>query len=226
MFTFRVEGLDKLLKRLDGFERQIPFVLATTLNNAADSARDQLPRVWAEHITVRNPNFLRAALTTRGRRATKASLRVELYDQYGRGNLGLHSTGGAAHGSGALAIPTTSSGIKGRRGAKGVPKGLQPRNLARSFGKVGKSGDVLIYQQVGKYQKATKAAHKRAAKSGGPRPKGKDNRHLRLEYVTKQTNRVRADVPFQAEFVRIMRREVPKQFSVAVKAAMKTAFRK
>ena len=226
MVTFRVDGLDRLLKKLDGFERQIPFAMAVALNKAADVAREELPQVWAQHITARNPNFLKAALTTRGRRATKANLRVELYDQHGRGNLGLHGLGGAAHGHGALAIPTTSSGISKRRGAKGVPKGMQPRNLANSFAKTGKSGDVVIYQKTGKYQKATKAAHRKAARTGEPRPKGTDNRHLRLEYVTKSTNRVRADVPFHAEFARIMRREIPKQFSTAIKAAMKTSFRK
>ena len=226
MVTFRIDGLDRLLKKLDGFERQIPFAMSVALNKAADVAREELPQVWAQHISARNPNFLKAALSRKGTSATKTRLRVELRDVIGRGNLNLHDKGGSAHGSGALAIPTTSSGIGKRRGAKGVPKGMQPRNLANSFAKIGKTGDIIIYQKTGKYQKATKAAHRKAARTGDPRPKGTDNRHLRLEYVTKPTNRVRADVPFQAEFNRIMKREIPKQFSIAIKAAMQKSFKK
>ncbi len=214
MVTFDLRDITRVTKRLERFANQIPFALATALNKSTDVAREELPQVWAQHITARNPNFLKAALSRKGTSATKRNLRVELRDVIGRGNLGLHDKGGSAHGSGALAIPTTTSGISRRRGAKGVPKGMQPRNLTRSFGKAGKSGDTLIYQQVGKYQKATK------------RKDGHDGRSLKLAYVTKPTNRVRADVPFHAEFDRIMRREMPKQFSTAIKAAMKTALRK
>ena len=83
----------------------------------------------------------------------------------------------------------------------------------------------MIYQRTGKYQKATKAAHRKAARIGEPRPKGTDNRHLKLEYVTKPTNPVRADVPLSREFYKIMRREVPKQFVIAMRSAMKNSGR-
>ncbi len=209
--SFDFSDIDRVLKDLDVFERQIPFALATALNKSADVARQELPQVWAERIHARNPGFLRAALTRKGTSATKTRLRVELYDQYGRGNLKLHNQGGTARGRGAQAIATTTSGITAKRGPKGVPKGLRPRNLPNSFAKAGKGGDLVIYQRTGKYKKATK------------KREGRDGRGLKLEYVTKPSNRVPADVPLSREFARIMRREMPKQFSISIKAAMATA---
>ncbi|RYC29182.1 hypothetical protein D3273_25290 [Lichenibacterium minor] len=226
MVTFRIDGLDRLLRNLGEFERQIPFAMAQALNRSADQAREELPAVWAQHITARNPNFLKSAMTTKGERATKSRLRVVLYDRFGTANLNLHDKGGTARARGAFAIATRTSGITARRGQKGVPKGLRPRNLANAFAKTGKSGDLVIYQRSGKYQKATKTARNKAERTGGPRPKGTDNRHLRLEYVTKPTNPVRADVPLSREFYQIMRREAPKQFAIAMRSAMKNSFRK
>ncbi len=187
---------------------QIPFALATALNKSADAAREELPQIWAEHIKVRNPNFLKAALTTRGARATKRSLRVTLYDQYGRGNLKLHDVGGTARAkSGAMAVPTST--ISAKRGSKGIPKGMQPRNLANSFMVTGKSGDKLIFQRPGKSKRKAKTT-----KASGA---------LKLAYVIKSTNPVHADVPLTSEFQRIVQREMPKQFKAAIVRAMSTA---
>ena len=103
-----------------------------------------------------------------------------------------------------MAIPT--SAISARRGAKGIPKGLQPRNLSNSFSVKGKSGDKLIYQRVGRRSKGKKSGNV-----------------LRLAYVVKASNPVRADVPLAQAFERIMRREMPKQFKIAMTRAMATA---
>ena len=211
---FDTRDFQRAARNMGALADQIPFALAVALNKSADTARNELPQVWAQHITARNPNFLKAALTTKGARANKRSLRVELYDQYGRGNLNLHDLGGTAHGRGALAIATTTSNIKSRRGPKGVPKGLRPRGLPNSFAKPGTTGDLVIYQRTGKYRKASK------------KREGQDGRGLKLQYVTHPTTRVPADVPLRREFVRIMRREMPKQFAVSMKAAMATVRKK
>ncbi|MGL3107075.1 hypothetical protein [Bradyrhizobium sp. BR 1432] len=54
---------------------QIPYIMATTLNMAADSTRSYLiETTWPSSVTVRNRSFMNAALTTKGSRATKGDL--------------------------------------------------------------------------------------------------------------------------------------------------------
>ena len=147
---------------------------------------------------MRNPNFLKAALTTRGKRATKRNLRVELYDQLGRASLTKHETGGTKSPKGAaLAVPTAA--VRSRRGSKGVPRGLRPKNLPNSF----RMGDA-VYQRTGK---------------------GK-NKKLRLMYVLKPSAQISPRVPFHRNFETIMRREVRRAFGPRLEAAMKTAIRR
>ena len=226
MVTIRFEGLDRLLKNLGEFERQVPFALAQALNKSADVAREELPQIWAENIRVRNPNFLKAALTTRGSRATKSSLRVELYDQYGRGNLALHDKGGTnrAH-TGSLAIPSTAVGQ--RRGARGVPKNLKPSALPNSFKTDGRRANPhlkpnSVYVREGAYRAKGSAI----GRTGKKRKKTADSRTVKLMYTLRPSAPIRADVPLTREFTRIMRREMPRQFDIAMKAAMQTAFRR
>ena len=211
--TFDLRDFQRVARQMQAFEEQIPFALARALNEAAEVARRELiSTTWAQHITVRNPNFLKAALTTKGARATKRNLRVEIYDKLGRGNLSLHDQGGTRRGQGALAVPT--SALASRRGSKGIPKGMRPKTLPKSFAKPGKSGDMLIFQRTGSYKKA------------GKRALAQDNRHLKLAYVLKPSTPIRADVPFHADFNRVMRREMPRQFQVFMQKAMETAFKR
>ena len=201
MLTFDLRDFQRYARRMDGLASQIPFALAGALNASAEVARRELAeQVWPEHVEARNRSFLRAALSTKGTRATKRNLRVVIYDRLGRGSLLLHDRGGTKKPRGkALAVP--SAELQGRRSGKGVPKGLRPRNLPAT-GPSGAfvKGDVL-YQRVG------------TGKSRG----------LKLMYVLKPSAPIRADVPFHAAFATAMRRTMPIQFRLAMRKAMATA---
>lgn len=191
---FDMREFERRARSIAAAEDQIPFALSRTLNDAAEIARSNLiDETWPRHVQVRDRNFLRAALTTSGRRATKRNLTVEIYDKLGRAHLGLHSKGGIKQAKGRLAIPDQK--VKARRGSKGVPKSLRPSALPNSFRK----GDA-IFQRMG----------------------GKKNPHLRLMYVLKPTANQKADVPFDIDFRSIMLREVRSRFGVRMREAMRT----
>lgn len=119
---------------------QLPFAIATTMNDAAKATRTELvEQVWPKAVTVRNRTFMRAAL--RIEFAAKASLSVSIFDTLGRGHLALHAKGGTKLAKGKLAIPTSAI----PRGAGGVRQSMRPRSLTRSVRK----GD-LIFQASGK----------------------------------------------------------------------------
>ncbi|KYK44737.1 hypothetical protein A1D31_36105 [Bradyrhizobium liaoningense] len=88
---------------------QIPYIMATTLNMAAENTRSYLiETTWPSSVTVRNRSFMDAALTTKGSRATKGDLTVEIYDKIGRANLFLHAKGGTRRAKGGnLSIPSS-----------------------------------------------------------------------------------------------------------------------
>ena len=199
--VFDTKQFQRAARRMDALASQIPFALALALNGSAELARRELAEtVWPEHVDARNRSFLKAALSTKGTRATKRNLRVVVFDRLGRGNLLLHDRGGTKRPRGkALAVP--SAALQARRTGKGVPKGLRPRNLPAT-GPSGAfvKGDVL-YQRVGRGQ----------------------SRGLQLMYVLKPTAPVRADVPFHAAFATAMRRTMPAQFRAAMRRAMATA---
>ena len=201
MVEFKFRDVDRVVRNLRGFERQIPFALAKALNNTVEIARDKLPRTFAEHVEVRNSRFLKNALTTKGRRATKMRLRVELYDRWGRGNLKLHAEGGTRRArSDVLAIPSRI--ITPKRTGRGVPKGMKPRNIVATIPK--RALRVIpgrgIYIGVGG--------------------------NLKPLYNFRPSAPIRRDVPLHQEFERIVRAEMPKQFRRSMREAMKTAFRK
>ncbi|MCA1419464.1 hypothetical protein [Bradyrhizobium sp. BRP23] len=170
---------------------QIPYIMARTLNDAANATRSYLiHQTWQSSVQVRNQSFMNAALTTKGERASKGDLSVTIYDKLGRANLALHAKSGTRMGvTGSLAIPPTGAVS---RTARGVPQGQRPRNLKNSFRK----GDV-IYQRVGK------------------------NR-LRLMYVLKQQAKIKKDVPFYADFARVMIAELERNLARNIARAMST----
>ncbi|UQR66194.1 hypothetical protein LRP30_13465 [Bradyrhizobium sp. C-145] len=109
---------------------QLPYILARSLNDAAEKTRSYLiERTWPTAISAKNRSFIGAALTARGARATKQDLRVEIYDKLGRGNLMLHAKGGTRRAKGAnLAIPSSANVKRTASGA--VSRGQTPRALA------------------------------------------------------------------------------------------------
>jgi hypothetical protein len=177
---------------VNGALDQVPFALSLALNDAAKDTRSKLiGETWPRSVVVRNRSFMRAALRTVF--ASKTNLRVGIFDSLGRGSLALHDKGGVKRARGQLAIP--SKRVQARRGGKGVPANLRPRNLAR---KVVKNG--LIFQAQGR---------------------GKNSK-LVLMYALRAQAKLRADVPFSADFRRFMLQEVERKFPIAMMKAMST----
>ena len=214
MLTLNLRDFERVTRRLGAMADQIPFALANAMNDAVKVARKQIvEQTWPTHMKVRNAKFIDQAMHMEF--ANKKNLRVELFDRFGRGNLLLHAKGGQRSAQkGSLAVP--SNILKAKRTGRGIPAPLRPSALSNSF----KKGDV-IYQRVGKYQKAGKAATKKAKRSG-TRARGKDGRGLKLMYVLKPSVPIRSDVPFQDDFNRVFRREVMRAFGSRIRQAMAT----
>jgi len=191
--SFDMREFERAASGIGALQDQIPFALSQSLNDGVDAARDYLiTHTWPAHVSVRDANFMKASLTTKGSRATKKNLRVELYDKLGRGHLKLHETGGTKRPSKSkIAIPDRK--LLDRRTARGVPKGTRPGKAPNTFRK----GDV-IYQVTG----------------------GKKNRKLKLLYTLKASAPIKGVVPFHADFDAVMRREVARSFPNRIRAAM------
>lgn len=139
---FDIRQFKAAAQQAGGMLDQVPFALSMALNRAVEGARDEIiGQTWPKHVVVRKANFLQAALTTNGERATKNRLRVVLYDRLGRGSLKLHAEGGTKQARGRLAIPTKAV----QRGSSGVVASQRPANMAR---KVVKRN--LIFQASGR----------------------------------------------------------------------------
>ena len=123
-------------------------------------------------------------------RSNRRNLRVAIFDSLGRANLGLHDKGGIAKPRNGRFAIPTK---RVRKGAKGVVQSQRPSVLAR---KVVKKG--LIFQKVGR---------------------GK-NEKLQLMYKLQASNKIKADVPFHADFKRFMEDEITREFPKALAQAM------
>ncbi|GEM_PF-1133883 len=120
----------KLSRSLDQVGRkQLPFAFAKTLNKTMKAAEKYtVARTSPRGFDVRNRAFFKASMFTGTalRREMKTTLRVAARDQFDRGNLQLHATGGTKRArSGRIAIPSRFT--KATRGARGVRKALLPR---------------------------------------------------------------------------------------------------
>ena len=205
--TFDFRDFERTAKAMQATVDQIPFALARSMNDALAASREQIvERTWPSRMTVRNSRFMGVAM--RREFASKRRLSVSLFDTLGRGNLTLHEDGGSRRPRGAsIAVP--SSTLLAKRSGKGVPKGLRPGALPNAFRK----GDVL-YQRTGKYQKAGKV------KRDGTRRAPVDGRGLKLMYVLAPSAPIKAEVPFHADFDRVMTQEVWRSFAPRLQAAM------
>lgn len=196
MLRLDFSAFERKARELDASIDQVPFALAQAMNQAVKNAREVLVQdTWPRHVQQRNKNFIRAALRVQ-EWANKRSLRVVLGENpalQGRGNLALHAKGGSKRPRGSsIAVP--SQELQARRSAKGVPKGMRPANLPNSF----KKGDVL-YQRVG--------------------PK---RRKLKLVYTLKPSTKIKADVPFEADFQAAFLADARASFPAALARAMKS----
>ena len=141
ILTFDFSSFKRMADRIGVAAQQVPYALATSLNQSAFQAREDIVGMWPSAVNVRNKAFLGWAL--RVVPATKTNLRVEINDHRadGRGNLKLHADGGIRTTRGRLAIPS----LNVRRGSHGVVKGQRPVNLKDKF----QRGDIL-YARIGK----------------------------------------------------------------------------
>jgi hypothetical protein len=203
-----MRAFEQRAREIAGAVDQLPFVISRSLNEAAEKTRDHLAnQTWPSSVQARDKNFMKAALSTKGARATKEVFRVTIFDKLDRGHLALHDQGGTKAAKGRLAIPLPV--VKGKRGSKGVPKGLRPTALPNSFRK----GDV-IYQRVGNYTR--KGKQKMSAFAG------RDQRKLVPVYVLKPSARIKHDVPFTVDFRHVMSREINAAFPSWMAKAMAT----
>jgi len=139
-FVVDVSEIDSMAATMNAAADQIPFALANAMNHAAFVTRQYLiDNTWPQHVHMRNPNFMRAAL--RVEQATKQNLTVEIYDALNRSvKLKLHAEGGTKVARGRFAIPNPRYV---RKDATGVVVSQKPKNLPDSFIR----GDA-IYQRV------------------------------------------------------------------------------
>lgn len=191
---FDVREFEQRTKELEGTLDQMPFALALALTDAANITKQALVDEWPQHVTQRNPGFIKRALQVKP--ATKHDLRVEIYDSLGRAHLELHADGGIKQAKGKFAIPVESN-VK--RGARGVSRSKWPRSLSNSFvaDLHGKGAALWV-----RY--------------------GRKGRRLRLMYALRAAVPVRKDVPFRETFATSMMRELRESFPAAMKRAMST----
>ena len=179
---------------------QMPFAISRAMNDAVKATRNEIiTSTWPTHVHVKHPSFIRWAFNVKY--ASKRSLTVEITDDkaQGRGQLGLHDTGGVKSARALQAVP----GQYIRKNGRGVPRNQLPRALPNSFRK----GDV-IFQRV-----------QTSKRTGG-------KRSLKLMYVLKPSVRLKADGPFTQDFNRVMREELERAFPRRMEEAIRTAFRR
>jgi hypothetical protein len=179
---------------------QIPYILARSLNDGAEKTRTVLIEdTWPSSVQARNRSFIGAALTTKGARATKETLEVQIYDRLGRANLLLHAKGGTRRAEGGnIAVPSSRNVTRTARGA--VRPTQLPKNLQRSF----KRGR-FIFQEVGR----------RSKKAGSVQ-------RLRLMYTLTPNVPIKLDVPFYRDFAETMRQAMREAIPKNVEIAMRT----
>jgi hypothetical protein len=123
--------VDKALKEIAGLERQLPFVISSTLNSTAFIVRKHVIEVtYPKSFKVRNTVFARQVF-----RVTKLSTKRDLESAVGDGTertfpfLERHARGGQKRprNGGSLAIPVVPDNVRGARGA--VKKALKPVNI-------------------------------------------------------------------------------------------------
>jgi hypothetical protein len=106
MLKFDFSDFEKMADKLDVAAKQLPFAISKAMNQSAFATRGELIDEWSSHLTVRNQNFARVALTVET--SKKSDLTVSITDKRvdGRGNMALHADGGTRTGQGGdMAIP-------------------------------------------------------------------------------------------------------------------------
>ncbi|MDT3382514.1 hypothetical protein RNI52_34630 [Labrys neptuniae] len=141
ILTFDFSSFERMAKKLEVARQQLPFAIATAMNQSAFATRSELIQDWPKHVTAKNPSFVGWAFGVR--KATKTNLSIEINDERAGGRTLLKglADGGQHTSQGRLAVPVAGQ----RRGARGIVPSQRPRALKQAF----KKGDV-IYEVVGK----------------------------------------------------------------------------
>jgi hypothetical protein len=190
------KAFERWTKLIDGEITQLPFALASAMNTAAFEARTKLIEETWPAHVKVRDRNFLKFALRVDQKATKRSLTVAITDRNSNGRGNL-----ILHAKGGTKPARRLLAIpdrKVRRGAKGVSANQRPAALPNSFRK----GDI-IYQRYG--------------------AKG---RKLRLMYTLKPSARIKADVPFHADFKRYMLAGVRKSFPEAMARAMRPRGRK
>jgi len=128
MITVNIESDVKLaISEIVDMERQLPFVIASTLNSTAFKVREHIvTETYPQSFKVRNSVFPRRLFRV-VKLATKRDLVTVLGDSLGREYLQDQAQGGVKTPRGSLAIPTDPESVRTSRGA--VRKPLKPVNI-------------------------------------------------------------------------------------------------
>lgn len=203
MITLDVSADFDRLERslLDMEKRQLPFAISQALTSTAFDVRKQLvDRTWPRSVDVRDARFINAAL--RVDKASKRILVAGVYDRLERDFLERQARGGIKTGRGHdVAIPTER--VKARRGARGVPKSLRPRQvLDKPTGFVkAVRGKRVVFRRVG----------------------GKRNPKVEALYTLVPAARVRRSFPAYRDARDVVGRRIGKHFHTSFERAMRTA---
>jgi hypothetical protein len=118
MITFDMRSVKQVADDLKVAADQIPYAMSRALNDAAFATRDKLISTWPQHVSQRNPGFIRQAL--RVEKASKHDLTVRIVEQPSSVSLERHAEGGTKtpQHSRSLAIPPKGSVQYGPRGIR------------------------------------------------------------------------------------------------------------
>jgi hypothetical protein len=149
----KLDGLDPLLKHLDKFQRQIPYVVARSLTKTAESARGAIMDHIKSEFIVRTP-WVRKGYPGIGlKTASKTDLRAEVFSHPDW--MELHEPGGTkkARGTGLIAVPMEAAQPDERRKIAPSKRPKALKTAGKSFIIQTKSGPMIFTRKGRKKQK-------------------------------------------------------------------------
>jgi hypothetical protein len=186
----------KLADDIGAARDQVPYAFSRALNDGMFIGRDYLSEtVWPQHVHAKNPRFPKAVLKVH--RSDKHNLYAEIVEEVrGAASLQDHQSGGTRIAKNMFAIPMPWYKTL-HETQSGLRVSARPAALIRK-----KKGIIVtdkgIYMLYG----------------------GK----MRLAFVFKQQVQMKADVPFEEEFARIVSYVVDRDLPAALDMAMRTRF--
>ena len=201
MLSFKMEitGIKEATRFLNDFQKkQIPFAVATALNETANQARDEIVKHLQSSFTLRTGWWKpRTRYGINVQPAKKTSLVSEVFTKAPW--MGLQETGGIKAPRGKnIAVP--SPYVK-RSKRDLITQANRPRNLKNSFIGRSKSGQETIFQRIGR---------------------GK-NRVIRAMYFLEKRAEIKPAFQFAQTAQRVANERWAKNFAKALDFALRTA---